>query len=137
VVIMLTAIWYNEYSLITLLLFIGAMALIEFFNMNRLHEKKSLRFMVLLGGLCILLINFLVAAEWINPGYLLADIAIMMVLQILPMLMDKTENFNRTFAFTTSGLGGPIILTLSTAAIDGLSVPPTCCAFSRRAARAP
>jgi len=104
VAIMLTAIWYHAYSLVALLMFLGVVALTEFFNMNRLHEKKSLRFIILVGGLCILLINFLVASGWFKPVYLLADIAIMMVLQILPMLMDKTENFNRSFAFTTSAL---------------------------------
>ncbi len=100
---MLAAIWYHAYTLLALILFVMVLGLAEFFNLNPYTGRLPLKITAIFGGALILVINFLAAAGVIGLKYMLADVAVILILQAFILFLVPGK-FMETVVSASSGL---------------------------------
>ncbi len=100
---MLTAVWFHKYTLLTLLLFISTFALSEFFSLVGISDRGNFTRFNIIGGWLIITMNFFVASGTAGYKWLLADIAIILLLQAINLFRDP-DKFTTNFVSITSGL---------------------------------
>jgi phosphatidate cytidylyltransferase len=96
VMVMLAAIWFSKFTLLALLLVIAGMALSELINLTDPSSNASRKLILIIGAALILVLNFLAAAKFAAVKIMLLDIAILMIIQSLPLL-GNLESFTSRF----------------------------------------